>query len=150
MSAELSITASAPSDSHAVRRDDLTGADDDHVSWHDLFDLDLFHERTATPVRDSRCAFDEETQFASGTGVGGRLKGVAAGEHEGDDHGGEVFAEDERSGDREERDRIDAHIAMCEAARDRPDERPENDDGRAGPDERLPACRHRGYGAPSR
>ena len=137
----MSITASAPSDSHAVRRDDLTGADDDHVSWHDLLDLDLFHERAATPVRDSRGPFDEETQLASRTGIGGRLQGVAAGEHEGDDHGGEVFAEHERSGDREERDRVDAHIATCEAARDRPDERPENDDGRAGPDE---VCRRVG------
>ena len=64
-------------------------------------------------MRDSRGPFDEETQLALRTGIGGRLKGVAAGEHEGDDHGGEVFAEHERNGDREERDRIDAHIAMA-------------------------------------
>ena len=84
---------------------------------------------------DSWRTLDEETQLASCTGVGGCLEGVAAGEHERHDHGGEVFAEDERNGNRKERDRVDAHIAMGKAARDRPDKRPENDHGCAGPDD---------------
>ena len=85
-------------------------------------------------MRDSRRALDEETQFAACAGVGGRLKSVAAGEHEGNDHCGEVFAEHECNCDCEERDRINAHITMRQAANDRPDEWPENDESRAGPD----------------
>ena len=135
------MTASAAIRHHAVHRDDLTGADDDHVAGHERVDADLFHKRTAAPVRDPRRALEQETQLASGTGVGGRLQRVAAGEHEGDDHGGELLAERERTGHRQQRDRIDAHIAMRQAASDRPDERPENDESCAGPDD---VCRRVG------
>ena len=92
-------------------------------------------------MRDPGSAFDKETQLASGTGISGRLEGVAAREHERDDHGGEVFAENERGCDREERDRVDADISTYKAVRDRPDEWPKNDDGRACPDE---VCRRVG------
>ena len=60
---------------HAVRRDDLTCADDDLVSWHELFDLDLLHERATTPVRDSRCPFDEEPAARVGRGRWRTLRG---------------------------------------------------------------------------
>ncbi len=99
-----------------VRRDDLPGPNDDEVAGHELLDRHLLDSVRAMAVRDTRCALDEEAKLASRPTGRPRLERRTTGHHQRDDRSGQLFSEDERPGDRDERDRIDADVAVQEAA----------------------------------
>lgn len=106
VSAEVSMTASAPSD---IMPSVGTTSPARTTTTSSSTSSSTATSSTSAPRR--RCAmrgraFDEKTQLKVGAGVGGGLEGVAAGEHEGDDHGGEELADQERRGVCEERDRV--------------------------------------------
>ena len=86
----------------------------------DLVDRHLDELVAAANERRPRRTLDQRGQLAPGTPVRRLLERVAAREHQRDDGSGEVLAERERSGHRDERDRVDADVAAQQRTQHRP------------------------------
>jgi hypothetical protein len=92
-------------------------------------------------VRDVRRPLQERSQLAPRP-LGGRgLERVAAREHESDHRAGQPFAEGERPGHRQQRDRVDADVAAAQRRRHRCAERTERHRDRDRPDD-VAGARH--------
>ena len=78
-------------------------------------------------MRDPGRAVDEESELASRPAGGPGFESGAARHHQGDDRGGELLAQHERAGDRDEGDRVDADVAVEEAPGGVDGERDEHD-----------------------
>jgi hypothetical protein len=112
----------------AVNRDHLAGAHDDDFARGDLVDRHLVDARAAAAVRDPGCTLDELGELAARTTARNLLERVVTREHERNHRAGQVLAEGDRAGHRDERDRIDAHVAAQQRAQHRPPQRDEHDD----------------------
>ena len=78
-------------------------------------------------MRDPGRAVDEESELASRPAGRPGFESGAARHHQGDDRGGELLAQHERAGDRDEGDRVDADVAVEEAPGGVDGERDEHD-----------------------
>jgi hypothetical protein len=108
-----------------VDRDNLARANEHDISRDDVVDRHRFQAILATDERHPRRPLDERAQLAPRAPVGHLLERVAAREHERDHRPGEVLAEGERAGHRDERDRIHADIAAHDHPRHRDRQRHE-------------------------
>ncbi len=116
-----------------IRRDDLAGADDDDVARHELLNVHLLDTTRAVTVRDARRALDQETELAACTTGSPSLERRAAGHHQGHDRTGQRLAEDQRSGDRHQRDGVDTDVTLQQAAGRVDGQRDEDDRRSDGP-----------------
>ena len=119
---------------HPVNRHDLSRAHEDDLVSADVVDRKLDQLVAAAHQRRSRRPLDELGQLAARAPVRRLLERVTAGEHQRDDGSGEVFAERERSGHRDERDRVDTDVASQQRPQHRPGQRHEQHRGRARPE----------------
>ena len=97
---------------HAVDRHDLAGADDDDVAGDDASTgtSSSASSRRRCAMRGARSTSAVSSRRARRLADG--LQRVAAGEHQRDHRAGEVLAERERAGHREQRDRVDAEVMI--------------------------------------
>jgi hypothetical protein len=116
-----------------VDRHDLARADEDDLVRDDVADRDLDQIVAAVDERGPWRALDERGQLATRTTVGGLLERVAACEHQRDHCAREVLAERNRTGHREERDRVDADVAAQQRTQNRPGQRQEQHRRRRSP-----------------
>ena len=118
---------------HPVDRHDLARTHEDDLVGADVVDRKLDQFVAAAHQRRSRRALDELGQLAARAPVRRLLERVTAGEHQRDDGTGEVFAERERAGHRDKRDRVDTDVAPEQRPQHRPRQRHEQHRGRRRP-----------------
>ena len=118
-----------------VHRHDLAGSHEDDISLHYLVDRHLLERVITADEGAAGRALDEGGQLASRTPVRDRLERVTAGEHESDDRAGEILAQRQRTGHRDERDRVDADVAPPQRPGDRDGQRDEQERRGRGPDQ---------------
>ena len=95
----------------SVDRDDLAAPHDHHVADVNRVRRHLLDDRACSPVGDLRRPLDERSQFPPRAPSRRLLQSVSPGEHQRDHRSRNVFAEGERTGDRDDRDRVDADVA---------------------------------------
>ena len=112
VSADSSTTASSLAQ-RAVDRDQLAGADQHDVADGEPLDRDLLP--AAALARGGRCVGIRSSSAVSSRRArreAERLQRVAAGEHQRDHRAGQVFADGQRPGHRDQGDRVDADPAL--------------------------------------
>ena len=114
-------------DDDSVDRHDLTGAHDHDVAHDEIVHGDLLEGVAAPPRGHARGALDERRQLAPGPARRHLLERVAAGQHQRDHRAGEVLAGRQGAGDRHERDRVHADVAVPQRPQHGPRERHEHD-----------------------
>jgi hypothetical protein len=122
----------------AVRRYDLAGTDDDDVAGNELLDRYLLDPAGAVTMRDARRALDEQVELPAGPARRPGLERSATGHHQGDDRARQLLPEDERTGDGDERDRVDSDVSLREAAERVDGQGNEHDRGANAPDRVRP------------
>ena len=100
----------------AVDRQGLAGLDQQQVAGGDGFDRDVGDLGAVATVRQTGGAGEQGGELAPGAGGGVFLQRAAAGDHQGDDGGGEEFAQRQGGEDGEQGDQVDAELAAQQAA----------------------------------
>ena len=120
-------------DDHAIDRHDLAGADRKEVAGDDGLDRGRLEPAIDVSLDVARRPSEEGGQFAVGATLRIALQRLAGRQHDADDRGGERLAEQERPDDRQDRDEVDAELAVREVAQDRPREPDRHHDRRDRP-----------------
>ena len=117
------VHRAAAGDDAAVDRADLVGEHDDDVTDSDVRQGDVGEPGGCFFVGDRGHAAGQGMEHVAGSAHGPRLDRLAAGEHEHDEHTGEILAQDHARDDRDPGEHVGAEFAASEVAEEAGHER---------------------------
>lgn len=118
----------------AVHGHDVAGTHDHAIARGQRGDADLLDVLVAAAVGDPWCAVEQRGQIAPGSPARCCLQLVASGQHQRDHRAGELLAQRQRAGHRQQRDDVDPDVPVAQARRNRPGEWDEQDEHAGCPD----------------